>query len=340
MPLTFPSTYSRMLVRELALGDTGIQGLLAGTGLHRKDLFSLDHHISLADQHTIIRNGLHISGNPALGLQIGSHMPLSAHGAIGVALAAAPNPLVGFQVMERFGMLRVPVIAVQTAEAGPWFTLRLEAALPMDEVSRFMLEVMVASMLALIELSSPRPGTRPLVELGYPEPPYVERYADYLDAELRFGRAATSLTFARADLEVPNTFADAEVYEQAIALCERLRVRLAGRESWQAKVEGLLQQHPGQIWRIQEVAGALNVSVRSLTRHLAQEGKSYQQLLDQELCRQALVHLSLPGQTVASVANILGYQDVSSFRRAFRRWRGVAPQDWRRNDRADHARLA
>lgn len=267
-------------------------------------------------------------------------MPLSAHGAIGVAMAAAPCPLMAFQVTERFGVLRVPVIAVQTAAAGTTFGLRLDSAMPMDEVGRFLIEVMVASMLALIELSSRKPDTRPTLEFGYPEPPHARRYADYLDAHLHFGRPATRVLFARADLESPNAFADAEVYEQAITLCERMQARLAGRESWREKVLGLLLQHPGQIWRIQEVAVALHVSVRSLTRHLAQEGSSYQQLLDQELCRQALLHLSLPGQTVAAVASMLGYQDVSSFRRAFRRWRGVAPQDWRHEERADRAKLA
>ena len=52
----------------------------------------------------------------------------------------------------------------------------------------------------------------------------------------------------------------------------------------------------------------------------------YQDILDAELKRQALLHFESPRHTVASVAAALGYQDVSAFRRAFKRWAGQTPQ--------------
>lgn len=343
MSSSFPPTYARMLARELQLDAEGIRHLLDGTSLREKDLLTLDSQISPADQYRIIQNGLVLSGNPALGLQIGMHMPLSAHGALGVAFATAPTTLEAFRLLARFGILRVPTpaIRVETYTDGPYFRLALHSDLPMDVVGGFLVEVMLASITMLTEAAPAHAGCRPVIELAYPAPVHADRYPDYLHhAELHFGQANTTVTFRSADLQTPNPFADHEVHAQAIAMCERLQTRLGSQESWCSKVTSLLQQHPGHIWQIQDIAGALHVSVRSLTRHLRQEESSYQLLLDAELCRQACLHLALPDHTVASVASLLGYRDVSSFRRAFHRWCGTSPQAWREESRADRARMA
>lgn len=90
----------------------------------------------------------------------------------------------------------------------------------------------------------------------------------------------------------------------------------------------MLAQHPGQLWTSEEVAAALHVSVRTLARHLQAEDCSLQGVQEQELLRQAQIHLETPGHTVDSVAGAVGYHDVSAFRRAFKRWTGMTPQAW------------
>jgi AraC-like DNA-binding protein len=88
----------------------------------------------------------------------------------------------------------------------------------------------------------------------------------------------------------------------------------------------LLQQHPGKLWTLAEMAAHLHLSPRTLIRHLRAEGHTYQQLLDRELARQALEHFGAARHTVESVALALGYQDATAFRRAFRRWFGESPR--------------
>lgn len=68
---------------------------------------------------------------------------------------------------------------------------------------------------------------------------------------------------------------------------------------------------------------------RTLNRHLNQEGKCYQDIIDEtrfEVARQLLNDTKLP---LSHVAAALGYSEASAFTRAFRRWSGQTPTAWR-----------
>lgn len=79
---------------------------------------------------------------------------------------------------------------------------------------------------------------------------------------------------------------------------------------------------------IYRVADCMAVNPRTLQRQLAQEGTSFQQLLDET--RQQLVrkYLQIPTISLTQVARLLGYADVSTFSRAFHRWFGVSALEW------------
>lgn len=328
LPLVFPATYTRMLVRELRLNEAGIQQLLAGTRITSADLFQLDRYVTVQDQYQMIRNALTLAKEPALGLQVGFRMPLSAHGSMGVAASSAATPLQSLDIFDRFGILRLPVMHMQRKVEGAMLSVHLYSDIPFDEVGIFLLEALIASIFWVIEHALGQPVSQSELDLPYPVPSYAERYHDFFHANIRFAQPVTCIRLPLSLLNTPNPFADAEVHQQAVQQCEHLRLSLQAQESWRLRVLRVLQQHPGQLWTIAEVAQVLHVSVRSLTRHLQAEQCSYQHVLDEELTRQAQLHLGRAGHTVASVAATLGYHDVSAFRRAFKRWLGVTPQQW------------
>jgi AraC-like DNA-binding protein len=80
------------------------------------------------------------------------------------------------------------------------------------------------------------------------------------------------------------------------------------------------------------VAEAMNMSVATLRRRLSGHGSSFRRLLDKvnsELAVNALHQQILP----ADVAENLGYSDIRSFKRAFKRWYGVSPAAYVRDHR-------
>ncbi|HSC89786.1 MAG TPA: helix-turn-helix transcriptional regulator, partial [Polyangiaceae bacterium] len=79
-----------------------------------------------------------------------------------------------------------------------------------------------------------------------------------------------------------------------------------------------------------DIARRLALSERSLQRHLKSEGQSFAQLLDDARRALARSYLQDPALSVADVAFLLGYVEPSSFHRAFRRWEGEAPREYRK----------
>lgn len=79
----------------------------------------------------------------------------------------------------------------------------------------------------------------------------------------------------------------------------------------------------------ERVAQALHLSQRTLQRRLQEEGTSYQQLLDDTRRDMADQYLQQPGLTLLEVAYLLGFADPSNFFRAFRRWFGCTPNEYR-----------
>ena len=85
-----------------------------------------------------------------------------------------------------------------------------------------------------------------------------------------------------------------------------------------------------------EVAQELGMSERTLQRRVTDEGKNFRELLieaRQELGRRLLAD---PSAEINEVAYLLGFQDTSSFHRAFRDWEGVTPNRWRELNAAEN----
>jgi len=85
----------------------------------------------------------------------------------------------------------------------------------------------------------------------------------------------------------------------------------------------------GGVLGMAEVARSLGTSPRSLHRRLADEGTSFNDLLDEVRRQFAEQYLARPRPKIAEVAYLVGFNDPSAFFKAFRRWTGVTPSEYR-----------
>ena len=138
----------------------------------------------------------------------------------------------------------------------------------------------------------------------------------------------------------PARAAEKAILEQAQRLLERLELgervhERAGSLPYgeQKKLEIARALAAGaKVLLLDEPAAGMNQAesawLTGAIRRLKDEGTSYQHLLDEEQKRLATLFLDNPRHTVDSVASALGYHDVSTFRRAFKRWFGVPPSEY------------
>jgi AraC-like DNA-binding protein len=111
---------------------------------------------------------------------------------------------------------------------------------------------------------------------------------------------------------------------------EALASRSPARENFRAEIEKVLTQLlPHGRAGASEVARKLGVSPRTLSRKLREQNATYAEILDGfrvALARRYLAERELP---VSEIAWLLGYQELSSFTHAFKRWTGSTPRQFR-----------
>jgi AraC-like DNA-binding protein len=135
------------------------------------------------------------------------------------------------------------------------------------------------------------------------------------------------LEFSNDALAVPLITADSKLVDALKPFCEMAaneRNAATGtlRTAVENEVERLL---PHGKAKAQTVAKALALSVRTLSRRLADEGTTFGEIVDQLRRSLALQYLKEPGMSLAQIAWLLGYEGSTSFNHAFRRWTGRSP---------------
>jgi len=88
---------------------------------------------------------------------------------------------------------------------------------------------------------------------------------------------------------------------------------------------------------VRRVAGLVRTSARTLQRRLHRHGLTYAQVVAQARLETARKMLGDPGRKVGDVARTLGYSDAAHFTRAFQRWTGLTPTDFRRRGESGSA---
>ncbi|MBB3046499.1 AraC-like DNA-binding protein [Litorivivens lipolytica] len=102
-------------------------------------------------------------------------------------------------------------------------------------------------------------------------------------------------------------------------------------DAWQEKVKAIFARHPGsEVPSAQRIAEHLNMSVRTLHRHLQKEGTSYQTLKDEFRKETALAYMKRRELKINTIALLMGFQDSSAFHRSFKKWTGQSPGQYRR----------
>jgi AraC-like DNA-binding protein len=144
----------------------------------------------------------------------------------------------------------------------------------------------------------------------------------------QFEADANRIIFSVADLKAPLPHADADLCRTHCDMADRQLASLpqVGYASSFA-VQWLANRADVNV-RIEDLAAALGMGVRSLQRTLKDEGTSWAMLAD-SMRRTSLVGLLQEGLSLESAAQRLGYHDASSVSRAARRWFGMTPGQWR-----------
>lgn len=168
------------------------------------------------------------------------------------------------------------------------------------------------------------------VELRCEEPAYTDDYRVMFSRNLRFARPSTRLIFAAEVLDLPVRRSEQELHGFLAHAPANILVKYRDITSLASRIKTQLRELPAEQWPTSEaLAQTLCVSPSTLRRRLAEAGQTYQAIKDQVRQEMATVWLADASITYADIAERLGFADVSSFYKAFRKWSGTNPGQYR-----------
>lgn len=314
-------------VRAMVERGSDHHGALAAVGLTLEDLGRANYRIPHSQAERFLVEVIERSGDPAFGLRSGAHTDLADLGLISMLLVTAPTFGDSVRRVQRFGKLLHDAANDFGERQGDVYYWYMD--MPGVTLSVQCAEAIVSGTVARIRFWAGPDWAPREVWFTHPAPPYAEEYRRVFRCDVRFEAARIALAFDAALLDSVN-LADRSMAELVERRAEAALRELAEERSFATRVREQIMSSLGtESIGADVISRRLAVSRATLTRKLAQEGTTLSELLDGARRDLAVEYLRNDGLPVEEVARRLAFSDARAFRRAFQRWTGTSPAEFR-----------
>jgi len=163
-----------------------------------------------------------------------------------------------------------------------------------------------------------------------PAPRDAAEHARIFGSPIRFDSGSCQLVFAAATLNLKIAKADQGLLAVLDRHAEELLARYPRRDILVDRVRRAIRDElNGGNPSLDRVAAQIGLGPRTLQRRLREQGTSHQDLLDQMRRDLAMKYLTEPQIAICEVAYLLGFSESSALHRAFKRWTGMTPSEFR-----------
>ncbi len=256
-------------------------------------------------------------------------MKLPLHGTLGTAVMSSRTLRDALDLVTRYLTLRAPHLKVSRHKFEGHARYTMSCGVDMGPLQGFILDATLFGCVFMgAQLTgSPVDGTR-IIRRG-PEPHYFHRFRQVIPVPVDYEAGEDALIIPESRLALPIRFTNDQLAADSRAQCEEALQRLTEDACFSSRVRRVIEtSHPFPP-KLARVAGTLFVSERTLKRRLQEEDASFQNLVDQVRLDRAGELLTGTGMNLSQIADALGYADAANFTRAFKRWTGISPSQYR-----------
>ncbi|MCK9818546.1 AraC family transcriptional regulator [Pseudomonas chlororaphis] len=269
------------------------------------------------------------SGDPALGLRVSRFVSPTTFHALGYALVASGSLREVFERIVRYHPVVSDALELQLTRTEDCYRFNLKVPAGCPTPAYEAIDAFAAIYVRTCRNRLGRDYAPLAVYLRRPEPADPSPWHKVFRSPVWFAQDQDCLEFGLHDFDSHLDDANPELAEHNETVLKRTMAQLQPL-TWERKVrEAIEAQLPEGEPSAERIAQALHLSLRSLQRHLADEGCRFDTLLNE--CREnlALLHLRDPQCSLGEISYLLGFADASSFSRAFKRWTGMTPGQFR-----------
>lgn len=314
-----------------ALEEYGIDAadLFHEAGLAVDVLVAPDVRYPFSKMQNLWRLAVQRSGDACFGLTVARYFqPQAMHG-LGFLWLSSDTLMDALQRLVRYQRMisTVSDIALQKDDD----TVRLVMGLRHSSgiIEPASVDAGVAVFVSMCRLAICHPFAPLRLQLKRPRPDCAERFEEFFGAPVEFAADANILHLDAALLDRPLPGANPELARANDQVVIDYLSRFDHANLSMQVRSRLIELLPGGQPTQKDVATELNLSVRNLQRRLHAEGISFKQLLDETRRELAAQYLQENHRRIGEITYLLGFSEPSNFTRAFRRWTGLSPNEYR-----------
>ena len=323
-----PAQYALILIDMVESQGCDRASLLAGTSLASAGISSIGARVRDRDFAVLVTNALQLTGDPALGLNLGLRLNLSAHAVLGQAFMTCQDLAQVIDLFLKYYHLLAPALHLDYEIVDDLCVITTVSSLaetPLD----FGYELMCGAMLNTLRGLLNRTDFQLHLEVPYAAPAHASRYFEVFGQDVSFDCVSGRIAFHRNLLHTPLPSSNPALRSLYESECARLLADLEEETSVAELTQRLMRKLEGQYPQMPQTAKLLNLSPRTYRRRLEDEKRSYQELLDQVRAEHATRYLQNTRLPLSSIAYLIGFNDASNFRRAYKKWTGRSPAEVR-----------
>lgn len=272
---------------------------------------------------------------PDLGLRLGQNIRPGHLGSHGYALMNCNTALELARQSARYSALSIDACHNTVEHRGAEFVRVLHSDLPGGaSTGRVCEDLQHATAVTFARWITNRDDINPTwVAFSYPRPHDVQAYERMFRCPLHFGAGEVAIAMDARLADLPLPHANPLIHRMMNDVCEQsLRsIGSALEPRWLASARrATLQAFQHGIPSLEAIAQAIDQDEGAFRQHLANQGLSFRRFVDDMRQALAMGYMRDPSLSLVDIAYLLGFSEQSAFQRAFKRWVGVTPGEYRR----------
>ncbi len=326
--LLVDAVWARRVVAELDRAGLPTSELLSAAGLRLEQLTGPDALIPFKAHVMLFESAARALREPCFGFRLGSAVGLTEAGLVAYVTLNSQDLGEALRNLCRYLPILTEGCVCELRREADEVRLIFSLVDPLAMGSRQLPEFGATLMVRVCRAITGHRVRPRRVELRHEAA--CPMLARQLGVPVTVHQPQAALVLDAASLAVPVVNADARLLELLRRYADDVLARRAGKDDLVARAERWVLEnlHTGQIGAMR-LAGGLGMSGRTLARRLAEQGLTPARLVEElrrQLANRYLAERAFP---LGRITYLLGYSDLSAFTRAFRRWTGRTPSEWR-----------
>lgn len=328
--LGVPVSNIKPLVKLLVSEGILLTDLLQDTDIQLSDFLDINHHISFNQHIRLIQNARLFSTDPTYALKLGEHFFINHDGILACRVMSSQNTKEAMELLTKYQALLTSLLSLDFSIEDDYGVLSVTERFPLGDALWHFVEYSFSAIFSIGKFCLSDKNLHVIFEFERKDQGHTEAFEKFLGNPVRFDCDKNRVLIPKESLEKSIIFSNFDAAIQNEKLCELHLKQLANDTEVIHKVKTTMRGMPFNQVSLESLSDKMHMSPRTLRRHLHTQGVSFKTLLENERKNIAVKRIEKQDISLEKLADLLGYNSASSLSRAFKRWYGVSPNNYKK----------